>query len=62
MTERKTHHVDESVVAHLPTTLNIRDAIIVAAAIVFRDVLGEPTALVTRDEQKGKSGLIGVLW
>lgn len=62
MTKRKTHHVDESVVTHLPTILNIHDAIIVATAIVFRDVVGEPTALVTCDEQIRKSGLIEVIW
>lgn len=54
--------LEESVVTRLPTILNIHDAIIVATAIVFRDVVGEPTALVTRDEQIRKSGLVEVIW
>lgn len=43
--------LDEIVVSHLPTALNIHDAIIVATAIVFRDVLGETTSLITKDSE-----------
>lgn len=54
--------LDETVVTHLPTTLDIHDAIIVATALVFRDVLGEVTTLITRDAQIQASGLVQVLW
>jgi len=37
------------VVERLPTILNIHYAIIVATALVFRDVLSESTAVVTKD-------------
>jgi PIN domain nuclease of toxin-antitoxin system len=54
--------LDGAVVDHLPTTLNIHDAIIVATAIVFRDVLNESTAVATKDADITASGLINVLW
>jgi PIN domain nuclease of toxin-antitoxin system len=54
--------LDGPVVEHLPTTLNIHDAIIVATALVFRDVLSESTAVVTKDSDITASGLINVLW
>jgi PIN domain nuclease of toxin-antitoxin system len=54
--------LDGAVVEHLPTTLNIHDAIIVATALVFRDVLNESTAVVTKDADITASGLISVLW
>jgi PIN domain nuclease of toxin-antitoxin system len=54
--------LDGAVVERLPTTLNIHDAIIVATALVFRDVLSESTAVVTKDADITASGLINVLW
>ena len=54
--------LDGAVVERLPTTLNIHDAIIVATGLVFRDVLSESTAVVTKDADITASGLINVLW
>lgn len=54
--------LDEVVVEHLPTTLDIHDAIIVATAMVFRDVLGESTAVITKDADITASGLVNVIW
>jgi PIN domain nuclease of toxin-antitoxin system len=58
----KVHPLDEVVVQHVPTTLNIHDAIIVATAIVHRDVMGETTAILTKDAQIAASGLVQVIW
>lgn len=46
----------------LPTTLGIHDAIIVATALVFRDILNESTAIITKDEAIAKSGLVATVW
>jgi predicted nucleic acid-binding protein len=54
--------LDGVVVERLPTTLNIHDAIIVATALVFRDVLSQSTAVVTKDADITTSGLINALW
>jgi|SRR5262245_55306046 len=54
--------LDGTVVERLPTSLNIHDAIIVATALVFRDVLSERTAVVTKDADITASGLLDVLW
>lgn len=54
--------LDEAVVEHLPTTLNIHDAIIVSTAVVFRDLLGEATNVITKDSDIAASGLITVTW
>jgi PIN domain nuclease of toxin-antitoxin system len=54
--------LDQTVVEHLPTGLDIHDAIIVATALVFRDVLGENTAIVTRDAAIHASALVQVIW
>ena len=56
------YDLNEVVVRHLPTALDIHDAIIVATAVVFRDVLGDSTAVVTRDAQIRASGLVQVIW
>jgi hypothetical protein len=53
--------LDEVVVSHLPTTLNIHDAIIVATAIVFRDILSENTSVINKDSEISASGLIPVV-
>jgi PIN domain nuclease of toxin-antitoxin system len=54
--------LDGAVVERLPTTLNIHDAIIVATALVFCDVLNERTAVVTKDAEITASGLVNVVW
>jgi len=54
--------LDEVVVEFLPTTLNIHDAMIVATALVFRDVLGESIEVVTKDADITASGLVKVIW
>jgi len=56
------YSLDETVVERMPTGLNIHDALIVATALVFRDVLGRKTAAVTRDAEITASGLIDVVW
>jgi PIN domain nuclease of toxin-antitoxin system len=58
----RVYPLDEPVVERLPTTLNIHDAIIVATALVFRDILSERTAVVTKDADITASGLVNVLW
>jgi hypothetical protein len=57
-----TYPLDELVVSRLPTQLRIHDAIIVATGLVFRDVLNEPTALITQDSRIVASGLIETVW
>jgi PIN domain nuclease of toxin-antitoxin system len=57
-----THPLDQDVVDRLPTGLNIHDAIIAGTAIVRRDVLGEPVALIRRDTEITASGLVDVMW
>jgi PIN domain nuclease of toxin-antitoxin system len=54
--------LDGPVVERLPTILNIHDAIIVSTALVFRDVLSERTAVVTKDADITASGLVNVVW
>lgn len=54
--------LDELVVERLPTTLDIHDAIIVATGIVYRDVLGEAVAVITKDTDITASGLLTVIW
>jgi PIN domain nuclease of toxin-antitoxin system len=52
----------EEVVSRIPTGLNIHDSIIVATAIVYRDVRHQPVTLITKDGQIRRSGLIQTLW
>ena len=54
--------LDEAVVQHLPTSLNIHDGIIVATAMVFRDIMDQKVAVVTKDTQISASGIIDVVW
>lgn len=56
------YDLNKTVVQHLPSQLDIHDGIIVATAVVFRDVLGDPTALITKDAQITASGLIQAIW
>ena len=54
--------LDEVVVEQLPVGLNIHDGLIVATAIVYRDVMKKDTAVVTKDEQIIGSGIVQTLW
>ncbi len=54
--------LDEAVVERLPGSLNLHDGIIVATALLLRDVLGEEVILITKDEEITKSGLVRTLW
>lgn len=54
--------LDELVASHVMGTLELHDAIIVATAIVYRDVLGQNVAVITRDKMIAQSGLMPVIW
>ena len=54
--------LDEQVVDKLPTALDIHDGIIVATALLYRDVLRQEVAVVTKNEMIAGSGLINVIW
>lgn len=53
---------DEHVVEKLPTTIDIHDGIIVATALVYREILHQDVAVVTKDELITTSGLIDIIW
>jgi PIN domain nuclease of toxin-antitoxin system len=54
--------LDSQVVSLIPTSLNIHDAIIVATALVYRDVLKQTVEIITKDREIAGSGLIGTMW
>jgi len=54
--------IDEQVFSLIPTNLNIHDAIMVATALVYRDIFKFPTALITKDTDIRDSGLIQPIW
>jgi PIN domain nuclease of toxin-antitoxin system len=54
--------VTEQLVPLIPTNLNIHDAIIVATALFYRDVLQKPITLITKDGEITRSGLVQTLW
>ncbi|HWQ33144.1 MAG TPA: PIN domain-containing protein [Blastocatellia bacterium] len=54
--------LDEQVASLTPLSLNIHDAIIVATGLVYRDVLKRSVALVTKDGEITRSGLISTIW
>lgn len=58
----KVHPLDEQVVSFIPLGLDIHDAVITATAIVYRDILKLPTALITKDNKITQSGVIQTLW
>ena len=58
----KIHPLDEQVVSQIPTSLNIHDSIIVATALVYRDIFHQPVTLITKDSEISRSGLIQTLW
>ena len=61
-TNCKVHSLDKEVVTKMPASLDIHDAIIVATALVYRDVRQQPTTLITKDTKITQSGLIQTLW
>ena len=54
--------LDEQVALRIPTGLNIHDAIIVATALVYRDILHEPIAVITKNGEITRAGLINTVW
>jgi PIN domain nuclease of toxin-antitoxin system len=54
--------LDETVVERLPIELDIHDAVIVATALVFRDVLGKDVALITKDARIRQSNVVKTVW
>ncbi len=56
------HPLDEAVLELFPSGLDIHDAVIVGTALVYRDVLKQPTQLISRDQAIADSRLIDVLW
>jgi PIN domain nuclease of toxin-antitoxin system len=54
--------LDEQVAMLIPTELNIHDAIIVATALVYRDILNEPVGVITKNGKITRSGLIDTVW
>ena len=54
--------LDEQVAMRIPTGLNIHDAIIVATALVYRDILHESIAVITKNGAITRAGLIHTMW
>jgi PIN domain nuclease of toxin-antitoxin system len=54
--------LDEAVVMRLPVELNIHDGLIVATALVFRDVLKKDVAIITKDSEIRRSSIIQTVW
>lgn len=54
--------LDEQVVSMIPTSLNIHDAIIVATALVYKNILKLPVEIVTKDTEIKTSGLVPTCW
>ena len=54
--------LDEQVALRIPTGLNIHDVIIVATALVYRDILHESVAVITKNGEMTQSGLIETVW
>ena len=54
--------LDEQVALRIPTGLNIHDAIIVATALVYRDILQESVTVITKNGEITHSGLIETVW
>lgn len=54
--------LDELVVSMIPTSLNIHDAIIVATALVYKNILKLPVEIVTKDTEIKTSGLVPTCW
>ena|ERR1043166_4517409 len=54
--------LDEQVAMLILTRLNMHDAIIVATALVYRDILHESVAVITKNGEITHSCLIETVW
>lgn len=54
--------LDETVISLIPPGLNIHDSIIVATALVYRDIYQQSVTLITKDDEIRRSGLVPTLW
>ncbi len=54
--------LDMFTIAHMPADLDIHDALIVATALLCRDITGEETAIITSDAKIRASRLLPVVW
>lgn len=53
--------VDEDVVEEMPEGLSIRDALIVATGLVYKNILRQEVKILTEDEEIVKSGILPVI-
>ena len=56
------HPLNNKVVTQIPVGLDIHDSIIVATALVYRNLRQLPVTLITKDNKITQSGLIQTLW
>jgi predicted nucleic acid-binding protein len=54
--------LDEAVAGLLPVELNIHDGLIVATALVYREVLKRDVSVVTKDSEIRRSKIVGIVW
>lgn len=55
-------NLDINIINQIPTTLEIHDGIIVATALVYKNLLGEDAIILSCDEDIIKSNLVKVEW
>ena len=53
---------DEGVLARMPTTLEIHDAIIVGTALSYENIFADDVQIITRDAEIESSGLVRTVW
>ncbi|MEX0801452.1 MAG: PIN domain-containing protein [Dehalococcoidia bacterium] len=56
------HPVHRDIVDHMPSTLNIHDALICATALFYHESLGEDVKVLTKDRAIVASGLVETVW
>ncbi len=49
-------------VAYLPENLDIHDSLIVATALLCRDLFSEDAAILTKDQMIRESALVPIIW
>lgn len=54
--------VDMLTVSYMPEGFDIHDALIVATALLYRDLLGEDVYVLTRDERIRESASLSTIW
>jgi len=54
--------VDTLTVSYMPKGLDIHDGLIVATALLYRDLLGEDVYILTRDERIRESHFAPIAW